>query len=499
MPIVLVLFSILVASPTIDLNLFHGQTLIIDLHVDTLYQLKKRPQTSFLHGPLDLTKHAILRSGLNAQFFSVWVPDQAVKKRAAERYAWDLIRIFDRLLRQNTGWMRQASSVGEIELAFRDGKFAALLGMEGAAPLGRSPSKLRAFARRGVRYLGITWNRANAFGDPAVGPKPNGGLSVLGRELIREANRLSVMPDVSHASVATFWDVLRVSRKPVIASHSNALSLCRHPRNLDDEQLKALARSGGVIGVNFFSRYLTGSRHASIADIVRHARYIADLVGWEHVALGSDLDGSIIKPVDFRSIADLPRLTEAFLQSGVSAAQLRKMYGANLLATMRRSEAPPSAPRAMVPLAITLRATPKAPRCLASMIDRNRLTSCAVPLPSLLGSPSRAADLVLALPSRPTQLGLLAVELDRHRYRVRREQNRVKSVHVALFSGDRRVYQTRWNLRDSRQMQLLSIPKPNANRDGPAPLRLELRILELYRGERPTRFAVISEIVAYGP
>lgn len=224
MPVALLTLTLLLAGPSIDLNLFHGQTLIVDLHVDTLYQLKKRPQTSFLHGPLDLTKHTILRSGLKAQFFSIWVPDLAVKRHAAERYAWDLVQIFERLVRQNSGWMRQATRVAEIEEAFRQGKFAALLGMEGASPLGRQPANLRNFARRGVRYIGITWNRSNAFGDPAVGPKRHGGLSQLGRELVREANQLGVMPDVSHASVATFWDVLRTSTKPVIASHSNARS-----------------------------------------------------------------------------------------------------------------------------------------------------------------------------------------------------------------------------------------------------------------------------------
>lgn len=204
-----------------------------------------------------------------------------------------------RLSRESEGAFQVVRSVNEIHEAKRSGSVALLLGLEGAHALEGDLGNLARFREAGIRWLGLTWNRSNELGD-GCGETLHGGLTDFGREVIRAANDLGVLIDLSHASRKTCDDAIQVSRAPVIVSHSNSAVLCRHSRNVADEQISRIAAAGGVVGVNFFPRLLT-DEHATGRDILAHILCIARIAGFDHVALGPDF----VKPTDLSHLKDL--------------------------------------------------------------------------------------------------------------------------------------------------------------------------------------------------
>jgi membrane dipeptidase len=238
----------------------------------------------------------------------------------------------------------------EIDAAVSSGHIAFVLAIEGGEPIQDGIESLRVFYQLGVRVLGLTWNQRNLLAEGVGEERAAGGLTELGREMVREANRLGVLLDVSHLSVKSFWDLLETSEAPVIASHSNAKALCGHRRNLDDAQLKALAETGGVIGVNAVADFLDDDRHqASIERVLDHIDYVANLVGIERVALGPDfvdylrtgpdtIPGAdeIIAPEGFENITAMPNVTAGLLQRGYTEEQIRGVLGGNFLDVLTR-------------------------------------------------------------------------------------------------------------------------------------------------------------------
>jgi membrane dipeptidase len=231
-----------------------------------------------------------------------------------------------------------------VELAtspedFEPGRIAAILHVEGAEPLAPDLSDLDAWYARGLRSLGPVWSRANAFAEgvpfrfpstPDTGP----GLTAAGRELVRACNRLGIVVDLSHLNEAGFWDVARLSSAPLVATHSNANSLCPSSRNLTDAQLDAIGASGGVVGVNFavaFVREDGGQVAATpLEEIVRHVEYIAGRIGIDHVAFGSDFDGALV-PEELGGIAGLPKLVDAVRTAGFDDEGVAKVTHRNWL------------------------------------------------------------------------------------------------------------------------------------------------------------------------
>ena len=221
---------------------------------------------------------------------------------------------------------------------FRDGVIAAIVHVEGAEAIAPDLSNLVDWYDRGLRSLGPVWSRANAFGEgvpfrfpssPDTGP----GLTTAGLELIRACNRLGILVDLSHLNEAGFWDVARVSDAPLVATHSNAHALCPSTRNLTDAQLRSIRDTDGVVGVNFAVSFMReDGRHlpdeTPIDEILRHVDYLAETMGIDHVAFGSDFDGTSI-PTALGGVAGLPKLVDGLRSRGYDADAVAKVTHAN--------------------------------------------------------------------------------------------------------------------------------------------------------------------------
>ncbi|MCP3026801.1 dipeptidase [Halobacillus sp. A5] len=234
---------------------------------------------------------------------------------------------------------RIVKNIFELRKAIQHNKMAAILHFEGAEAIKPDLSNLENYYRMGLRSLGLVWSRPNAFAQGVpyrypstgdIGP----GLSQEGRALVRKCNELGIMLDTSHLNEKGFWDVIELSTAPVTATHSNAYTLCPISRNLTDEQLQAIAKSNGVVGVTY-SVNMTRSdgkmnRDTAIQEVVSHIRYIADLIGAEHVSLGSDFDGTTL-PNELMDVSYVPKLMDTLLKNGFSEKEVEQIAFSNWL------------------------------------------------------------------------------------------------------------------------------------------------------------------------
>jgi membrane dipeptidase len=257
----------------------------------------------------------------------------------AQRFTRAVMADLFRLETQSGGKLRVVRNVDEITDCLGRGVIAAVLHFEGAEAIDPDLDALDAFYAAGLRSLGIAWSRPNAFATGApfrfpssadIGP----GLSERGKELVRVCNKLGIMLDLSHLNERGFWDVAALSDAPLAVTHTAAHALCPSTRNLTDKQLDAVGASGGVVGVIFFAGNLRADGHQEadtpMAEIVRHVDYIAGRIGIDHVALGSDFDGSTI-PAELGDVAGLPKLVGALRAAGYNEASLRKVTHENWL------------------------------------------------------------------------------------------------------------------------------------------------------------------------
>jgi membrane dipeptidase len=309
---------------------------VIDAHCDALYKLetdttegslKARPQ-----GHVDIKR---LQEGrVAAQFFALYggEPNRLLLAQAS---ALKQIKILYRELKANPELVL-ACCRDDVETAYTKGKIAAVVSLEGGEPLVDDPGLLEVFYRLGVRILGLTWNDRNLLASGVGDSESGSGLTTLGREAVAIAHELGMLLDVSHLSERSFWDVMALAKGPVIASHSSAYALCPHPRNLTDDQAKELARTGGVIGVNFHSPFLCKQGVADLTDVVRHIDYLVQLVGPEHVGIGSDFDGIPICPMGLEGPHRFPDLAMALEEIGYPHQAVQNIMGANFLNVLPR-------------------------------------------------------------------------------------------------------------------------------------------------------------------
>lgn len=354
-----------------DVERVHKSALLIDTHNDTPMKViggfdiapPSRTATT------DLPR---IRAGnVGAIFFAAYVPAKYAKDGTAAEYCRKAMRaIREGIAAKHPDAFTFATSAADIEAARKQGKVAALIGIEGGHAIEDSLDKLREFYNYGARYMTLTHSNTNNWADSS-GDKPvHHGLTRFGREVVAEMNRLGMIVDISHVSDETFRDVIAVTKAPVFASHSSCRALSAAKRNMTDDMLKALAKNGGVIQINFACGFLNNQvrtdrleekkvvqkkfgenmdalraetekrfTRATLADVVAHIDHAVKVAGIDHVGIGTDYDGVDCTPKGLEDYSKFPALTRALLEKGYTADQIRKIYGGNTLRVMRAVEA----------------------------------------------------------------------------------------------------------------------------------------------------------------
>lgn len=340
------LFLSLFFSPSLfaqSVSKIHERAIVIDTHNDVLFNqvengvdLGKQLKT----GQFDL--HRAKQGGLDAQIFSIWCGEDLGKDKAFAMANRQIDSLYA-LISRNPERMMLARNSTDIEKAVREQKLAALIGVEGGHMIEERIDYVDSLAKRGMCYLTLTWNnstswstsaRDETFRKDSIGRL---GLSEKGKQIVHRLNDLGVMADVSHVGEQTFYDVLATTKKPVIASHSSAYTLTPHPRNLKDDQLKAIAKNGGIVCVNFYSGFIDSSykqaepKRPSLSVLIKHIDYMVRLIGADHVGLGADFEGAESFPEGIDSVKDYPKITKELLKLNYKISDIEKILGRNLL------------------------------------------------------------------------------------------------------------------------------------------------------------------------
>lgn len=362
----------------------HRRAIAIDMHADiTQRMLDERVDITrrLQDGHFDSVRAR--EGGLDAQFFSIWVEPQLFGGggAGAVKRADDQIALVHQLTEKHPDLWGLATNAGDIRRLAGEGKLAALLGLEGGYAIDERIENVERYFKLGVRYMSPAWSISTSWAGSSndeVGQTR--GLNDLGKKVIREMNRLGMMVDVSHVSDKTFWDIIEIADRPVIATHSACRAIANVPRNLTDDMIKAIAKTGGVVSVIFYPEHLEpgwsekkkvvdtqiaslvqkASAEAkgdaaqrklardkvrqeeyakrlppvTVARLVDHIDHVVKLIGVDHVGIGSDFDGVQATLVDLTSVEDLPNLTKELLRRGYSAEDIEKILGGNMLRVM---------------------------------------------------------------------------------------------------------------------------------------------------------------------
>ena len=373
----------------------HFRAIAVDMHADTVQRVLDERidlQHQLSDGHFDAVRAKA--GGLDAQFFSIWVEPQLFGgggARAVKR-ADDQIAAVRNLAQEHPETWQFATTAADVRQAVAEGKIAALLGLEGGYAIDERLENVDRYYRMGVRYMSPAWSVSTSWagssGDDIGAAR---GLNDFGKDVVREMNRLGMMVDVSHVSDKTFWDIVNTSTKPVVATHSACRAIANVPRNLTDDMIIALAKTGGVVNVIFYPEHLEPGwsekkkrldaeiapmvqrasesepgdavhkklardrvrqeQYAlhlppvSVSRIVDHIDHIVKLVGVDHVGIGSDFDGVQATTIDLATVADLPNLTKELLKRGYSENDIDKILGGNMLRVMEAQESSVSVPK----------------------------------------------------------------------------------------------------------------------------------------------------------
>jgi membrane dipeptidase len=362
----------------------HFSSIVIDTHDDTTQRLLDPHfdiAVPHADGNIDLPR--MRDGGLTAIFFSIWINGKILGPDAVKQ-ALDQIDAVREMVRKHPNDFILATTADDIREAKKQHKIAALMGVEGGHMMGNDLAVLRTFAALGVRYMTLTHMQNNEWADSSTATPEHNGLTDFGKDVVREMNRLGMMVDVSHISDKTFYDVLEVSKAPVIASHSSCRALCNAPRNMTDDMIRDLAKHGGVIQINYHVGFLsqefrdyekahpetekeindeikkrcgTDESCTSVAGdqivrdfmkegklpkvdwtlIIDHIDHAVKIAGADHVGLGSDFDGAVM-PLGMEDATHLPQITDALLKKGYSESDIRKILGENTLRVLSEAQ-----------------------------------------------------------------------------------------------------------------------------------------------------------------
>ena len=363
----------------------HERAIVIDTHGDTpqrlLFDKNFNIGTRNKLGHVDIPR--MRDGGLDALFFSIWVPSDVTGPPAVKR-ALDLIDSVREAVRTHPNDLMLATTAADVRRAAAEHKIAALMGMEGGHMIDDDLGLLRVYAALGVRYLTLTHFLNNNWADSATDKPAHNGLTAFGKDVVRELNRLGMIVDVSHIADKTFYDVLETTTAPVMASHSSSRAISNHVRNMTDDMMRALAKNGGLIMINYATAFLSeefrvasekkegnivammaamskkcgGNEACTIMEseriqheamvrgelpkvtwdkIVEHIDHAVKVAGVDHVGLGSDFDGATM-PIGMEDVSKLPKITDALLKKGYSEQDIDKILGGNILRVMEQVE-----------------------------------------------------------------------------------------------------------------------------------------------------------------
>lgn len=363
-------------------NQIHQEAIVIDTHGDILFnQIKSGIDIGKLQskGNFDLIRAK--EGGLDVQFFSIWCDETGGYALANQE-----IDSLYSLIKRYPEKIELVKTATDLERAVKQQKMAAMIGVEGGHMIENRLDYIDSLAKRGMAYLTLTWNNSTPWASSAaeetsgkVKPK-NAGLNAFGKQVVKRLNKLGVMVDLSHVGEKTFYDAIAASSKPIMVSHSCAYSLNPVPRNLKDEQIKAVGKNKGVICINFYSGFLDStfnknqklflakydqelkilsakygrssaidtliSNHGAdaeasrppIALVVKHINHIVKLIGVDHVGLGADFDGAESFPLGMNSVADYPKITSELIKTGYSESEIKKILGGNVIRLIRENK-----------------------------------------------------------------------------------------------------------------------------------------------------------------
>ncbi len=368
---------------TDDCYKLHYDAIVVDAHNDFIYQVYKRGANFSIKDKITQTGlDRLLEGGIKLQVFALWTDTENMKR--AYKFTKDQIDRFRKIESENSDRFKFAESYDDIISIIQSGKLCGLMGIEGGNPIENDLDRINEFYNQGVRYIGLTWNNSNKIGTSAKDESNRnikGGLTKFGFEVIKRMDEVGMIIDISHTGEQTFWDVIKTTKNPIIASHSNCYSLCPHYRNLTDEQIKAIGENDGVIMVNFYDAFIDFNADAirtqnayqkysnelkeifdaSSGDLIKfnqerekflatkdlsggvpldrlldHIDYIYKLIGAEHIGFGSDFDGGITPPNELYDGTCYPLITKKLVERGYTELEIRKILGLNFLRVFKK-------------------------------------------------------------------------------------------------------------------------------------------------------------------
>lgn len=311
---------------------------ICDCHCDTLTELYNKNASLYENEQhFDIKRQIALGGGL--QFCAIYVPTEVFRYQGGLRYTLCLLDKYNQEIKKlhengiDVLQVRTAEDAGNV----LKHKAATLLAIEEGGAIDGSLEALRCLYELGVRAMTLTWSNRNDIADGINEEATGSGLTLFGKQVVSEMNRLGMLVDVSHISTAGFWSVIETSTKPIIATHSNAKSLCSHPRNLNDEQIKALAQNGGLAGITFAGQFLEEDwRNACIESVYKHIDYMLNLIGNdEHIGFGSDFDGISHPPYNIQGVQDYKPLID-YLSKYYSDETINKITHQNVINLLQK-------------------------------------------------------------------------------------------------------------------------------------------------------------------